>query len=69
MPWNTLQSLIRLRRRSDWTKEGKGLAREHIRITHRHRQQCGDSQREGGQGMGAGGQTAGKWGYPQLCQQ
>ena len=26
----------------------KGLAKEHICITHRHRQQCGDGQREGG---------------------
>ena len=24
----------------------KGLARKHIYITHRHRQQCGDSRRE-----------------------
>ena len=25
----------------------KGLDKEHVCITHRHRQQCGDGQREG----------------------
>ena len=30
-------------------KERKGLAKEHICITHRHRQQCGDGQREEGE--------------------
>ena len=28
----------------------KGSAKEHIRITHGHRQQCGNNQREGGSG-------------------
>ena len=27
-------------------KKGKGLATERICVTHRHRQQCGDGQRE-----------------------
>ena len=26
----------------------KGLVKEHVRIIHGHRQQCGDGQREGG---------------------
>ena len=30
--------------------------KKHIYITHRHRQQCGDSQRERGVGVGGGGQ-------------
>ena len=25
----------------------KGVAKDHICVTHRHRQQCGDGQREG----------------------
>ena len=28
--------------------EGRGLAKEHICMTYRHRQQCGDGQQEGG---------------------
>ena len=39
-------------RRGDWMKEVKGLAKEHICTTHRHRQQCGDGQKEGGAGLG-----------------
>ena len=27
---------------------GKGSSKEHICIIHRHRQQCGDGQQEGG---------------------
>ena len=30
----------------------KALAKEHICITHRHRLQCGESQREGDIGKG-----------------
>ena len=33
--------------RGDWMKEGEGSAKEHICITHRHRQQCDDGLREG----------------------
>ena len=46
----------------NWRKEVKGLAKEHIYITHRHRQQCGGSQRERGVGAGEGRQrqVAGK---------
>ena len=43
-------------------KERKGLAKEHICITHRHRQQYGDGQREEGWGLGRGGQREEKWG-------
>ena len=39
----------------------KGLAKEHIFITHRYRQQSGDGQREGGGEMGGGKQRGGKW--------
>ena len=34
----------------------KGLVKEHPCITHGHRQQWGDGQREGGQGLGGGRQ-------------
>ena len=37
----------------------KGLAKERIYISHRHKQQCGGSQREGGPGLGVGGQKRG----------
>ena len=37
----------------------KALAKDHICMTHGHRQQCGNSQREGGQGLGGGGQRRG----------
>ena len=40
-------------------KEVKGLAKEHICTTHRHRPQCGDGQREVGAGRGGGGQRGG----------
>ena len=30
----------------------KGLAKEHTYMMHRHRQQCGDGQREGKLGAG-----------------
>ena len=42
-------------------KKRKGLAEEHIRMTHGHRQQCGGGQREGGEGwveVGKGGENA-----------
>ena len=38
-------------------KEGEGLAKEYTCLTHRHRQLCGDSQREKGAGIGGGRQT------------
>ena len=42
----------------------KGLAVEHICITHRHRQQCGDGQRKGELEAGGGA----KWGgYGDIC--
>ena len=34
----------------------KGLTKKHIYIPQRHRQQCGNSQRERGRGGGGGGQ-------------
>ena len=34
-------------------------AKEHICVTHRHRQQCDDGQRRGEQGLGGGGQSGG----------
>ena len=40
-------------------KRVKGLAKEHICIIRGHRQQCGDSQREVGQGLRGGGQSGG----------
>ena len=40
----------------------KGLAKEHKCITHGHRQQCGDGQREGGAGLGRRGTGGGKMG-------
>ena len=40
-------------------KKMKRLAKEHVRITCRHRQQCGDGQREGGRGLGGFGKRKG----------
>lgn len=37
-------------------KEVKRLAEKHMYITHRHRKQCGDGQREEGRSLGGGGQ-------------
>ena len=37
----------------DWM-EGEGLASEHACMTHGHRQQCGDGQRESGRWVEAG---------------
>ena len=37
----------------NWIKEREGTSqRTYIHITHRHRQQCGDGQREGGHKVG-----------------
>ena len=41
----------------------KGLAKEHVCIIPRHRQQCGDGQREGGVGSGWRWAKVGKWGH------
>ena len=41
------------------SKKGKGLAKEHTGLTHGHKQQCGEGQREGGQGLGGGRQREG----------
>ena len=49
-----------------WKNE-KGLAKDHICTTHRHRQQCGDSQREGGQGLGKGEQRGRQRGNGDIC--
>ena len=35
------------------------ICKEHVCVTHRHRQQCGGGQREGGQALGTGGQKGG----------
>ena len=47
--------------------EWMGVAKEQAHITHRHRQQCGDSQREGGVGDGwrwaKAGVGLGGWGH------
>ena len=45
----------------------KGLAKAHVCVTHRHRQQCGDGQREGGMvGLGGGEPRMG-WGHGDIC--
>ena len=46
--------------------EASALAQEHISITPRCRQQCGDGWRRG---MSGGGQRGGKWGHLYQCQQ
>ena len=43
----------------------KELAKEHIYITHGHRQQCGDGLMEGGGGLNGGGQRNG--GTSDIC--
>ena len=37
-------------------KKVKGLTKEYVCITHRHRPQCSEGQREGGEELGGGGQ-------------
>ena len=44
----------------------KGLAKEHICVVHRHIQQCGDGQREGGPGAGRRGAKCEKRGPPTI---
>ena len=39
----------------------KGLAKEHICMTHGHGQPCGDCLREWEGGLGGGGQRGGNW--------
>ena len=51
--WNRLTALRGEGERRDWMKEGEGISQKHTCMTHRHRQQCGDGQREG-QGKGGG---------------
>ena len=49
-----------------WVKEGEGISQRHACITHRHRQLCGDGQREGGYGMDGGmqrGREKRGWGH------
>ena len=58
--WNSLTAVKGVREGEDWMKEGEALAKEHICITHRHRQWCGDGQREGEWGWVEVGKGAGK---------
>ena len=53
------ESCQRGMRRRDWVKV-EGLAKDHICVAHRHGQQCGAGQREGGwepSGSVKGGET------------
>lgn len=47
--------------KEDWMKEGEEMSIKNIYITHRPRQQCGDSRRESG--LGGGQQKRWKWGW------
>ena len=38
----------------DWMKDIKGLAKEHIHIAHRHRQEFGDGKRKGVRALAGG---------------
>ena len=52
-------TLTALRGEGDWGETGKkvkGLSDKNIHVTHRHRQQGGDSQKESAVGVGGGGQ-------------
>ena len=40
----------------------KGLTKEHVCMTHRHRQQCGGGQREGGGAKSGEKEREEKWG-------
>ena len=51
---------------SGWEKM-KGLDKEHVCLTHRHRQQCGDGQRDRGRGSGRKEQRGTMWGYLCIC--
>ena len=46
-----------------WMKEDKEINQKHTYITHRHEQQCSDSQRESGEGLGGGREKGEKWGW------
>ena len=52
--WNRLKAVRGERCWGHWMKEVKRLAKQHICMTHRHRQQCGDGQRAGGGGQRQG---------------
>ena len=47
-----LTAVIKERGGETGGKNVKGLVKEHICVTHRHRQQCGEGQGEGGCGLG-----------------
>lgn len=51
----------------DWRKEGEEINQRNIYMTHRHRQQCSEGQREGGAGVSGGGQRWGDGGGKRLC--
>ena len=54
--WNRLTAVWGEREESQRWNKVKGLTKEHTCTTYRPRQQCGDGQREVGQGLGGGGQ-------------
>ena len=51
----SLSNSVSVARKSkgDWMKEGEGISQRNIYMSHGHRQQCGDGQKEGS-GLGAG---------------
>lgn len=48
--WNRLTGQ-RVKEWGSWMKEGEEIAKEHVCIVHRHRQQCGDGLGERDQGQ------------------